>query len=166
MKYLIFILILVTVLATAGCTVEEQTPAVTPAPQIVYVTVLVTPTTPSTTETTALTVPPTPGIPTERKITDGYWCRETTMNIGTAPTDITECYRFFPDKTYKWGYSPGWPMGKSRSCSGDPSMKCTYVLNGKGQYEVEGGYSYTLSGDSLIDAHDPPYFLWSARGIP
>lgn len=166
MKYLLFIVVLVAILATAGCTGGNQAPAVTPTPQIIYVTVLVTPSAPVTTITTATTAPPVPETPAERKITDGYWCRDTTMNIGTAPTDITECYRFFPDGTYKWGYSPGWPMGKSRSCSGDPAIKCTYTLNGKGQYEVEGGYSYTLSGDSLIDAHDPPYFLWSAMGIP
>ncbi|MDO9549689.1 MAG: hypothetical protein Q7J03_01825 [Methanoregula sp.] len=166
MKYLLFIVLLVAVLATAGCTGENQTPAVTPTPQIVYVTVLVTPTPPMTTITTATTAPITPATPAERKITDGYWCRDTTMNIGTAPTKVTECYHFFPDGTYNWGYSPGWPMGKSLSCSGDPSEKCTYILNRRGQYEVEGGYMYTLSGDMLIDAHDPPYFLWSAWSIP
>ena len=47
-----------------------------------------------------------------------------------------------------------------------PGIKCTYVLNGKGLYEVEGGYLYILSGDSLIDLHDPPYFTRSATGIP
>ncbi|PKL70459.1 MAG: hypothetical protein CVV30_03635 [Methanomicrobiales archaeon HGW-Methanomicrobiales-1] len=166
MKYILFIVLLVAVLVTAGCTGENQTSAVTPTPQIVYVTVLVTPTPQITTETPETTALPTPDTSAERKITDGYWCRDTTMNIGTASTKITECYRFFSDGTYKWGYSPGWPMGKSLSCSGDPSEKCTYILNGRGQYEVEGGYMYTLTGDSLIDAHDPPYFLWSAGGIP
>lgn len=165
MKYILCIVCLVAVLVTAGCTGGNQAPAVTPTPQIVYVTVLVTPTEPVTAETTT-TAPPAANTAAERKITDGYWCRDTTMNIGTAPTEIIECYQFFPDMTYKWGFSPGWPMGKSLSCSGDPSVKCTYVLNGKGLYEVEGGYSYILSGDSLIDPHDPPYFTWSATGIP
>jgi hypothetical protein len=88
------------------------------------------------------------------------------MNIGKAPTAVTECYQFFPDMTYKWGYSPGRPMGKSLSCSGDPSAKCVYAFNAKGQYEVEGGYAYTLSGDTLIDPHNPPYFTRSSTGIP
>ena len=166
MKYLLFIVLLVAVLVTAGCTGGNKTPAVTPTPQIVYVTVLVTPTAPVTTVTPVSMVTLVPATPAEREITDGYWCRDTTMNIGTAPTKVTECYQFFPDMTYKWGFSPGWPMGKSRSCSGDPSIKCTYTFNAKDQYEVQGGYSYTLTGDSLIDAHDPPYFFWSAKGIP
>ena len=166
MKYLLLIVLMVAVLVTAGCTGGNQTPAVTPTPQTVPVTVLVTPTPPVTTVTPAMMVTLVPDTPAERKITDGYWCRDTTMNIGTASTEVTECYRFFPDGTYNWGYSPGWLMGKSRSCSGDPRVKCTYVFNAKGQYEVEGGYSFTLMGDSLVDAHDPPYFLWSAAGIP
>jgi len=166
MKFLLFIVLLVAVLVTSGCVEEKPIPDVTPTPQIIYVTVLVTPDTPVTTVTPVSMVTLIPDTPAERKITDGYWCRDTTMNIGTAPTKVTECYQFFPDGTYKWGYSPGWPMGKSRSCSGDPNVKCTYTFNAKSQYEVQGGYSYTLSGDSLIDAHDPPYFSWSALGIP
>jgi hypothetical protein len=166
MNYLLCMGLLAALLVTAGCSGVNQAPSVTPTPQIIYVTVLVTPTPPITEETTAATAPPALDTPSERKITDGYWCRDTTMNIGTAPTEIKECYQFFPDMTYKWGYSPGWRMGKSLSCSGDPGVKCTYVLNGKGLYEVEGGYSYILSGDSLIDPHDPPYFTWSAAGIP
>jgi hypothetical protein len=166
MKYLLFIVLLVAVLVTAGCTGENPTPTVTPTSQTVSVTVLVTPTAPVTTVTPVMFVTVVPDTPAERKITDGYWCRDTTMNIGTASTKVTECYRFFPDGTYKWGYSPGWPMGKSRSCSADPTVKCTYIFNAKGMYEVQGGYSYTLTGDSLIDAHDPPYFLWSEKGIP
>jgi hypothetical protein len=88
------------------------------------------------------------------------------MNIGKAPTDVKECYQFFPDGTYKWGYSPGWPMGKSLSCSGSADAKCVYSLNPNGKIEVQGGYSYTVSGDALIDPHDPPYFIRTASGIP
>ena len=109
---------------------------------------------------------PTP-IPTiQHKITDGFWCRKTTINIGKAPTDINECYQFSSDGTFRWGYSPGWPMGKSPSCSGEAGAKCTYSLNSAGKYEVQGGYIFTLSGDSLIDVHNPPYYRWSATGIP
>jgi hypothetical protein len=44
MKYLLFILILVSILITAGCVGENQNSVAAPTPQIVYVTVLVTPT--------------------------------------------------------------------------------------------------------------------------
>jgi hypothetical protein len=108
---------------------------------------------------------PTP-IPTiQRKITDGFWCRDTTINIGKAPTNVRECYQFLSDGTFKWGYSPGYPMGKSPSCW-SPNVKCEYSLNANGKYEVQGGYFYTLSGDTLIDPHNPPYFKWSSTGIP
>lgn len=109
---------------------------------------------------------PSPIPNTQHEITDGFWCRDTTINIGTAPTGVKECYKFLSDGTYKWGYSPGWPMGKSLSCSGDPNAKCVYSLNSNGKYEVQGGYFYTLSGNTLIDSHDPPYFKWSSTGIP
>lgn len=50
MKYLLFIVLLVAVLITAGCVGGNQKSIVTPTPQIIYVTVLVTPTpTPSST---------------------------------------------------------------------------------------------------------------------
>ena len=42
MKYLLFIVLLVVVLITAGCVGGNQNSAVTPTPQMVYVTVLVT----------------------------------------------------------------------------------------------------------------------------
>jgi hypothetical protein len=166
MRQLLFTVLLVAVLVTAGCTGGKQAPAATPTPQVVYVTVLVTPTATTAPPTTVATVAPAPVPNTPRKITDGYWCRDTTINIGKAPTAVTECYQFFDDNTYIWGYSPGQPMGKSRSCSGDPSMKCTYSLNEEGRYEVEGGTSFALSGDALIDPHDPPYFIYTKTGIP
>jgi hypothetical protein len=108
---------------------------------------------------------PTPFTTYAPKITDGFWCRFTTKNIGKDPTDVTECYQFFTDGTFKWGYSPGYPMGKSPSCW-SPDVKCVYSYNSNGKYEVQGGYSYTLSGINLIDPHDPPYFVWRATGIP
>jgi TM2 domain-containing membrane protein YozV len=108
---------------------------------------------------------PTPVPTIQRRITDGYWCRATTVNIGKDPTDVKECYQFLSDGTFKWGYSPGWPMGKSASCFGE-NMKCAYSLNPAGKYEVQGGYIFTLSGDSLIDAHNPPYYRWTTTGIP
>jgi hypothetical protein len=163
MKYLLFILILVTALGTAGCVENTGNGGISPAGTT---TVPLTPPaiiTPATTfQLPELTLVPH----AERRITDGFWCRDTTMNIRKAPTAVRECYQFFPDGTYKWGYNPGWPMGKSPSCSGDPAAKCQYLFNAKGQYEVEGGYSYTLSGTALIDPHDPPYLLWSSTGIP
>jgi hypothetical protein len=61
MKNLLFIVLLVAVLITAGCTGGNQNPVVTPTPQIVYVTVLVTPI-PTTAVPTAL---PTTGTVTE-----------------------------------------------------------------------------------------------------
>jgi hypothetical protein len=163
MRYLLFIVLLVVVLITAGCTGGDQksagTPtsaASTPPPTTTMITTVMT---------TVSTPVPTPVPVTARKITDGYWCRDTSLNIGKDPTNVRECYRFFSDGTFKWGYSPGYPLGKSRSCSA-PNVKCEYSLNSKGKYDVQGGYSFTLSGDSLIDPHDPPYFSWSSTGIP
>ena len=135
----------------------------TPTSQIVYTSV---PIPAQTTVQKKVLFSDTPLPATQHKISDGFWCRETTINIGKAPTNVKECYQFFADGTYKWGYSPGRAMGKSQSCSGDPNAKCEYSSNSKGQYEVQGGYSYTLSGDTLIDPHDPPYFIWSSKGIP
>jgi hypothetical protein len=166
MKYLHFIILLMAVVISAGCTGGNQNPVVTPTPQIVYVTVLGTPS-PTTMMTTKTPVPTATPIPvSELKITDGFWCRDTTRNIGKDPTTVRECYQFFTDGTYKWGYSPGWPMGKSASCPGDPSAKCTYSIGPTGKYEVEGGYSFILSGDTIVDPHDPPHFTWTSTGIP
>ena len=44
MKYLFFIVLMIAVVITAGCVVQNNNPPVAPTPQIVYVTVLVTPT--------------------------------------------------------------------------------------------------------------------------
>jgi hypothetical protein len=44
MKYLLLIIMLMAVLLSAGCVVQNNNPPVLPTPQIVYVTVLVTPT--------------------------------------------------------------------------------------------------------------------------
>lgn len=44
MKYILFIVLLVAVIITSGCIGGNQNSAVTPTPQIVYVTILVTPT--------------------------------------------------------------------------------------------------------------------------
>ena len=174
MRYLIMACILAALLIAAGCTGSgEKTRVLTgvattagttaPAPAV-KVTAAAATTVPAT---TAALVSATPAAtPAPRRITDGYWCRETTQNIGKAPTPVRECYRFAEDGTYTWGYAPGQPMGKSKSCSGDPGASCTWTLNAKGQYQVEGGYSFTLSGDALIDPHDPPYFLWTPDGIP
>jgi hypothetical protein len=154
-------------LTCAGCTQVQQNsgaPTSQPTPSPTDLITIVT-TIPTAEPATISTPAPTPLGPGERDITDGFWCRDTTMNIGTAPTKITECYQFFSDGTFKWGYSPGWPMGKSKSCSA-PNVVCKYSLNSNGKYEVQGGYFYTLSGDLLIDPHDTPYFAWSSKGIP
>jgi len=163
MKYLLLILFLVTALVTSGCIENTETDGTSPAR-----TITVPLTTPAIiTPVTTFQLPELTPVPyAERTITDGFWCRDTTMNIRKAPTNVRECYRFFPDGTYTWGYTPGWPMGKSPSCSGDPGAKCQYTFNARGQYEVEGGYMYTLSGNALIDPHNPPYLLWSSAGIP
>ena len=132
-------------------------------------TTLNQPTIPTQLETTITTIQtptPTP-IPTiQHKITDGFWCRDTTPVINNVITHVRECYQFFSDGTYKWGYYPGWAMGKSLSCSGDPNVKCEYSFNSKGQYEVEGGQAFILSGDTLNNPHDYPAFEWSSTGIP
>lgn len=154
------------VLAT-GCTNQAIPPgstsvSQTPAPVPVTTTLM----SPATVQSTTLQTPAlTPSPIALDKITDGFWCRDTTMNIGKAPTNVRECYQFLTDGTFRWGYSPGYAMGRSPSCW-SPDVRCTYILNSKGQYEVSGGYSYTLTGDTLIDPHDPPYFTRSFTGIP
>lgn len=138
--------------ATTRATVQK-TPAKTPVPV-------------TTTAATVLATVPTAVPVTEHAITDGFWCRERYLNIGKAPTSVRECYRFFDDGTYLYGYDPGKPMGKSASCSGDPKAKCGYFITDTGLYELAGGYFFTKSGDLLIDPHDPPYFERTETGIP
>jgi hypothetical protein len=165
MRKIMFISLLILVgifLICAGCSAPPAQKQPTPSPTTLVTTMTTIPTPVPTTISTPI---PTPTPPKQRQITDGYWCRKTTINIGNAPTEIRECYQFSPDGTFKWGYSPGYPMGKSRSCSA-PNVKCEYSLNPNGKYEVQGGYFYTLSGDQLVDPHDPPYFTYSANGIP
>lgn len=53
MKYLLFVLLLIAVLLTAGCVGGSQNSIVTPTPQIVYVTAIATPTTIAQVITTA-----------------------------------------------------------------------------------------------------------------
>jgi hypothetical protein len=161
--FLSLLLIAALFLMCAGCT--QGQPSASQAPPASPTVVKTTITTVPTTLPTPLPAVSTPATPAPRQITDGYWCRKTTINIGNAPTEILECYQFLPDGTFRWGYSPGWPMGKSPSCLA-PNVKCEYTLNPDGRYEVEGGYFYTLTGDLLIDPHDPPYFTYSIKGIP
>lgn len=169
MKHLFIIVLLVLFLFIAGCGSKSQDSVVTPSQVTTQVPVKTTTEAPQTTKTIITTIPnpvATPEPVQERKITDGFWCRDTTINVEKASTAVTECYRFFDDGTYKWGYSPGQPMGKSPSCSGAPAEKCKYSFNAKDMVEVEGGYSYTFSRYYLIDPHDPPYFMWTETGIP
>ena len=167
-KMVIFSLLLLSaiILVSCGCSAPsgQNPPAQTSPPMTTMITTIATPV-PTTIPTTISTPVPPPATPAERKITDGYWCRKTTINIGNAPTEITECYQFLPDGTFRWGYSPGWPMGKSRSCQA-PNVQCEYTLKADGRYEVQGGYLYKLTGDQLVDPHDPPYFTYTATGIP
>jgi hypothetical protein len=160
------LLLLVIILVSSGCSAPsgQNPPAQTSPPMTPTITPIATPV-PTTIPTTIATPVPPPATPAERKITDGYWCRKTTINIGNAPTEITECYQFLPDGTFRWGYTPGQPMGKSLSCQA-PNVQCEYTLNADGRYEVKGGYLYKLSGDQLVDPHDPPYFTYTATGIP
>lgn len=164
---LVVVLLCVAFFFTIGCTSQTAPTGSAPVPATTTPVTVATTLLPSTTvpATTMQTPTPTP-IPTIRdKITDGFWCRDTTMNIGKAPTNVRECYQFLSDGTFKWGYSPGYLLGKSPSCW-SPNVKCEYSLNAKGQYEVAGGYFFTLSGDTLIDPHNPPYFTRSSTGIP
>lgn len=156
------IMILVLSLASAGCGTATKS-------QPVQATTTPLPPTPREVPPTMPTQNPEPtAVPTEKipAITDGFWCRDTTVNIGKAPTSVKECYQFFTDMTYTWGYAPGQPMGKSASCSGDPRAKCVYSFNAKDQVEVEGGYAFIVAGDTLIDPHNPPYYTRSSIGIP
>ena len=169
MKHLLFLFFLLAALVTAGCSDKDQGVSVVPPQETTTVPVKTTTEAPQTTKTVITTTQvtaPTPVKIVEPNITEGFWCRDTTINIEKANTRVTECYQFFDDGTYKWGYSPGQLLGKSPSCSGAPNEKCKYSLNAQGKYEVEGGYSYKLDGVYLIDPHDPPYFVWTETGIP
>ena len=155
--------------ADSSVSIQNQTEPPTVRGSVPLITVLTTRQTPTPLSTTIKTIRTSaqiasPTIP--HKITDGFWCRDTTRNIDKVRTDIKECYKFFPDMTYQWGFSPGWPMGISQSCSIAPNGRCSYSINPKGQYEVGGGYWFLLYGDTFIDPHDPPYYTWSSTGIP
>ena len=79
MKYLLFIVLLVAVVITAGCVGGNQNSAVTPTPQIVYVTVLVTPTPTIITPTTPA---PTPIItPARMSDTNSQWGSSNDNNL-------------------------------------------------------------------------------------
>jgi hypothetical protein len=164
---LVTVLICATFVFTCGCTGQTApsgSPPVSETPTRVVVTTTVLP--PATALPTTIQTPaPTPLPAKQDKITDGFWCRDTTRNIGKASTSVRECYKFFPDGTFAWGYSPGKVMGKSPSCWA-PDVNCTYSLTANGQYEISGGYFFTLSGDFLVDPHDQPYFSRSFTGIP
>ena len=131
---ILVILVLATVigvamLATGNEPVQNKTGPVqpagtTPIPNEKTPGVVSTVTSQATTNLPVSATPaPIPVPVVSRNISDGFWCRDTTMNISKAPTDVKECYQFFPDGTYKWGYSHGWPMGKSLSCSGSADAK-------------------------------------------
>lgn len=155
----IMVLIGLAFVFTLGCTTQTTPPVSTPV--VVTPAVVPTATVPLTTIQT-----PVPTTTAKRdKITDGFWCRDTTMNLGKAPTDVRECYKFSTDGTFTWGYAPGRLMGKSPSCWA-PDVNCTYSLTADGKYQVSGGYFYTLSGDILVDSHDQPAFTRSLTGIP
>jgi hypothetical protein len=163
----VIVLLCVGFVFITGCT-NQTTATGSPSVSETIKPVSVTTTLMSPTITQSITIQtpaPTPIPIIRNKITDGFWCRDTTMNIGKAPTNVRECYQFFTDGTFKWGYSPGYPLGKSPSCW-SPDVNCTYSLNAKGQYEIAGGYSFTLSGDILVDPHNQPYFSRSSTGIP
>jgi hypothetical protein len=161
-----FILLLLCALFifTTGCTSQTAPSGSTNVPEttapVRVTTPLVTPAPP-----TLQTPEPTPVPAPWENLTNGFWCRNTTVNIGKVSTDVRQCYQFLPDGTFRWGYDPGYPMGRSPSCR-SPDIRCEYAQTADGRYEVQGGYFYTLSENALIDPHDPPYYIWSATGIP
>ena len=119
MKYLLFIVLLVAVIITAGCVGGNQNSAVTPTPQIVYVTVLVTPIpTPTSTpqivyKTVLVTPTPTTSL-------------TTIPSLGRFPSTLSNnkrqitIYSVQKTSTYNW-------MGTSNSLAQKSQTGKTYI---------------------------------------
>lgn len=82
MKYILFIVLLVAIIITAGCVGGNQNPAVAPTPQIVYVTVLVTPI-PTPTPTPQIVYKTVLVTPTSTPIT-----QISTNSQSSVPADV------------------------------------------------------------------------------
>ena len=96
MKYLLFIVLLVAVVMTAGCVVQNNNPPVTPTPRIVYVTVVVTPTqtaySTSTSQSVYVPVTPVTVNPSESRIT------EVVASIAALDADLQIYRRHIDEK--------------------------------------------------------------------
>jgi len=95
MKYLLLIVLLVAILITAGCVVQNNNTPVTPTPRIVYVTVIVTPTqtaySTSTSQSVYVPVTPVTVNPSESRIT------EVVASIAALDADL-QIYRTHIDE--------------------------------------------------------------------
>jgi hypothetical protein len=112
------------------------------------------------------TIPtPTPSI--QHQITDGYWCRDTTMNNNGVNTNVKDCFQFFPDGTLARGFYPVESMTKYCTNINNVISNCLkWSINSQGQYIVPGNYVFTLNDNTLTSAGDYPPFTWSSQGIP
>jgi hypothetical protein len=126
MKYLLFILILGVILITAGCVGGDQNPAAPPTPQIVYVTVLVTPTlTPASTPTPTVALRDDPVIGVYR-----YYNPETGYDDRVRfNADGTFIESFSTNQQNKQVFCGEWnkPNGYVYSTFAEPNRPKTFV---------------------------------------
>ena len=134
MKYLLLIILLMAVLLSAGCVVQNNNPPVPPTPQIVYVTVLVTPTkmafpTP-TSQSVYLSVTPLSIVPSGSLVPGNPVMASFKIDfLGVFPSD-GELQLFTDLDTPKWTY--------------------TTVVNGIENFRpVSGGRTLSISGFEL-----------------
>ena len=134
MKYLLFIVLLVSVILSAGCVVQNNNPPVPQTPQIVYVTVLVTPT---------LTAYPT-------SISQSVYLKVPSLSVNpsgslTPFTPVTTSFNIeFP------GVFPS--DGEIQLFTDLDKPKWTYsiIANGiENLHQVFGGRTFTISGIEL-----------------
>jgi hypothetical protein len=138
MKYLLFIVLLVGIIITAGCIGGNQNSAVTPTPQIVYVTVLVTPT-----PTIAQAQDPIIGV-WRNSDSSGY---DDRIRFNADGTFVGSFYSTIMKETYV--YSGTW------SAQGGNS----YLVNGVAGTRETSNYIYDPARNAIYDTEYPPILL-------
>jgi hypothetical protein len=150
MKYLLFIVLLIAVIITAGCVGGNQYSVVTPTPQIVYVTVLVTP-------TPTLTVIQTP-IPAQA----------SDHIIGTWRLSGTNGYdnriRFNPDGTFQESmYLTDEKRTVAFSGTWSAQSDNSYILRFN-EIGISETYIFDLAQNAIYNTNYPHLFLTPFHG--
>lgn len=113
MKYLLFAILLIVVLITAGCTSGNQNTVVTPTQTSQVQTIVVTPTSTTLSSSPILTPSPTQSMATQSIFANAYdRCEDAVSNVKSCSRGVET------DKAY-CNY---WQMRVNASCSSTPSI--------------------------------------------